>query len=247
LTANDVVERIADAAGPRTRLAIIDHISSPTATVFPVAEITRALKAKGVRVLIDGAHAVGQLDLDLPAIGADWYTANCHKWLYAPKGSAFLYAAAEAPQPLPLSVSHWYDLGFPRAFDYVGTRDVSGFLSVPAAIDFLSEFGATEVRAYLTQLSREGAEVMRALDVTPVAPDAMFAAMRAYILPQRRPADPDDALGLMKTLWDKHRIQVASNVFQGHLLLRLSAQIYVERADYERLASILEREGWPSR
>jgi hypothetical protein len=75
----------------------------------------------------------------------------------------------------------------------------------------------------------------------------MFAAMRAYILPQRRPADPDDALVLMKTLWEKHRIQVASNVFQGHLLLRLSAQIYVERGDYERLAFVLEREGWPSR
>jgi isopenicillin-N epimerase len=247
LTANDVVERIADAAGPRARLAIIDHISSPTATVFPVGEITRALKAKGVRVLIDGAHAVGQLALDLPALGADWYTANCHKWLYAPKGSAFLYTAAAAPQPLPLSVSHWYDLGFPRAFDYVGTRDVSGFLSVPTAIDFLSEFGAAEVRAYFNHLSREGAEAMRALDVTPVAPDAMLAAMRAYILPQRRPADPDDALGLMKTLWDEHRIQVGSNVFQGHLLLRLSAQIYVERGDYERVACVLEREGWPGR
>jgi selenocysteine lyase/cysteine desulfurase len=73
--------------------------------VFPVAEITRALKAKGVHVMIDGAHALGQIDLDLPAIGADWYTANAHKWLYAPKGCAFLYAAADAPQPLPLSVS----------------------------------------------------------------------------------------------------------------------------------------------
>ena len=125
LTANDVVERIAEAAGSRTRLAIIDHISSPTAIVFPVAEITRALKAKGVAVMIDGAHAVGQLDLDLPAIGADWYTANAHKWLYAPKGCAFLMRAPDAAQPLPLSVSHWHDLGFPRAFDYVGTRDVS--------------------------------------------------------------------------------------------------------------------------
>jgi isopenicillin-N epimerase len=84
LTANDVVERIADAAGAKTRLAIIDHIASPTAVVFPVVEITRALKAKGARVLIDGAHGVGQLALDLPAIGADWYTANGHKWLYAP-------------------------------------------------------------------------------------------------------------------------------------------------------------------
>ena len=247
LTANDVVERIADAAGSRTRLAIIDHISSPTAIVFPVAEITRALKAKGVHVLIDGAHALGQLDLDLPAIGADWYTANAHKWLYAPKGCAFLYAAADAPQPLPLSVSHWHDLGFPTAFDYVGTRDVSAFLSVPAALDFIDTFGAAEVRHYLHRLSRDGAEAMRALDVTPVAPDAMFAAMRTYILPQRRPADPEDALTLMKAMWADHRIQVASTTFQGHLQLRLSTQIYVERADFDHAVDVLQRVGWPGR
>lgn len=247
LTANDVVERIVDAAGSRTRLAIIDHIASPTAIVFPVAEITRALKAKGARVLIDGAHAVGQLDLDVPAIDADWYTANAHKWLYAPKGSAFLYAAADAPQPLPLSVSHWHDLGFPRAFDYVGTRDVTPFLSVPAALDFVDKFGATEIRAQLNRLSREGAEVMRALDATPVAPDSMFAAMRTYILPQRRTADPDDALTLMRTMWDDHRIQVASTAFQGNLQLRLSAQIYMDRTDYERAVDVLQRTGWPGR
>jgi isopenicillin-N epimerase len=247
LTANDVVERISDAAGSRTRLAIIDHISSPTAIVFPVAEITRALKAKGVHVLIDGAHALGQLELDLPAIGADWYTANAHKWLYAPKGCAFLYAAVDALQPLPLSVSHWHDQGFPRAFDYVGTRDVSAFLSVPAALDFVARFSAAEVRAYLHQLSREGSNIVRSLDVTPVAPDAMFAAMRTYILPQRRAADPEDALTLMKAMWDDHRIQVASSVFQDNLQLRLSPQIYVERADFERLADVLQKHGWPGR
>jgi len=248
LTANDVVERIADAAGPRTKLAIIDHIASPTAIVFPVAEITRALKAKGAKVLIDGAHAVGQIALDLPAIGADWYTANAHKWLYSPKGSAFLYASEEvAGATTPLSVSHWHDLRFPRAFDYVGTRDVTPFLSVPAALDFIERFGAAEVRGYLDRLSRAGAEVVRALDAAPVAPDAMFAAMRAYVMPQTRAAEPGDAAHLMKTLWDKHRIQVASSAFQGKLLLRLSAQIYLERGDFEHATQTLARDGWPGR
>lgn len=248
LTTNDVVEPIADAAGAKTRLAIIDHIASPTAIVFPVGEITRALKAKGVRVLIDGAHALGQLALDLPAIGADWYTANAHKWLYAPKGTAFLYAASEvASTTLPLSISHWHDLGFPRAFDYVGTRDVTGFLTVPAALEFFERFGADAVRSYLNKVSREGAGVMRTLDLEAVAPDAMFAAMRAYILPQTRAAEPDDPVHFVTTMWDKNRIQIASSAFQGKLLLRLSAQIYVERADYERLATVLSQEGWPGR
>jgi isopenicillin-N epimerase len=248
LTANDLVERIVDAAGARTRLAIIDHIASPTAVVFPVAEITRGLKAKGVRVMIDGAHALGQLELDLPAIGADWYTANAHKWLFAPKGAALFYASAEvAAETVPLSVSHWHDLKFPRAFDYVGTRDVTGFLSVPAAIDFIERFGAAAVRQYLGDLSHEGVAIMRPLGAEPIASDSMFAAMRAYALPQRHPAEPDDALQLMKTLWEEHRIQVASSAYQGKLLLRLSAQIYVERGDFERLASVLEHAGWPGR
>ncbi len=248
LTANDVVERIIDAAGARTRLAIIDHIASPTAVLFPVAEITRGLKAKGVRVMADGAHALGQLALDLPAIGADWYTANAHKWLFAPKGAAFLYATEEvAGETAPLSVSHWHDLKFPRAFDYVGTRDVTAFLSVPAAIDFIERFGAAAVRQHLLELSRMGTEIARPLGAEPVAPDTMFAAMRAYILPQRRAADPDDALQLMKTMWEAHRVQIASSVYQGKLLMRLSPQIYVERADFERGVALIERHGWPGR
>lgn len=248
LTANDVVGRIAEAAGPRTKLAIIDHISSPTATVFPVAEITRALKAKGARVMIDGAHAAGQLALDLPAIGADWYTANAHKWLYAPKGSALFYANADAAAGIaPLSISHWHDMGFPRAFDYVGTRDVTPFLSVAAALDFIERFGAANVRTYLEALSREGDAIVRELGAAPVAPDGMFAAMRAYILPQRRPAEGDDALALMNTMWDEHRIWIASSAYQGKLLLRLSAQIYAERADYAHAIEVLGRAGWPGR
>ncbi|MBP6010947.1 MAG: aminotransferase class V-fold PLP-dependent enzyme [Alphaproteobacteria bacterium] len=248
LTANNVVERVVDAAGARTRLAIVDHIASPTAVLFPVAEITRGLKAKGVRVLIDGAHALGQLALDLPAIGADWYTANAHKWLFAPKGAAFLCATEEVSrETVPLSVSHWHDLKFPRAFDYVGTRDVTAFLSVPSAIDFIERFGAAAVRQHLLDLSRVGAEIVRPLGAEPVAPDAMFAAMRAYILPQRRAADPDDALQLMKTMWEAHHVQVASSVYQGKLLLRLSPQIYVERADFERGVALIERHGWPGR
>ncbi len=237
-----------DAAGAKTRLAIIDHIASPTAVVFPVAEITRALKAKGVRVLIDGAHGVGQLALDLPAIGADWYTANGHKWLYAPKGAAFLYATEEvAGETVPLSVSHWHELKFPRAFDYVGTRDVSAFLSVPAGIDFIERFGAAKVRDYLHALSRESVAPMARLGAEPLASDAMFAAMRTFTLPQRRAAEPDDALQLMHGLWEKHRVQVASNAFQGKLLCRLSAQIYVERADFEHGVSALDRHGWLGR
>ena len=248
LKLSDVVERIADAAGPRTRLAIIDHIASRTAAVFPVAEITAALQAKGTRVLIDGAHALGQLPLALEAIGADWYTGNAHKWLYAPKGCAFLYAAAEvAERTLPLAVSHWHDLGFPNAFDYVGTRDVSAFLSVPAAFDFIGGFGIEAMRAHMTNLAREGSRLMAEFDAEQVVPEAMSGAMRAYVLPQQRAAEQDDADQLMHELWQRHRIQIAASAFQGKLLCRLSAQVYNERADFERFGEVLRRGGWAGR
>ena len=248
LTRNDLVEHIVQAAGPCTRLAIIDHIASPTAIVFPVAEIAAGLKAKGVQVLIDGAHALGQLPFDLETLGVDWYTANAHKWLYAPKGCAFLYATAQAAErTLPLSVSHWHKLGFPRAFDYVGTRDVSAFLSVPAALDFMTQFGVDAMRRYMSELARAGGEMLRDLGAEPVVSEAMSCAMRAYILPQRRPAEPADAATLMRDLWERHRIQVASAAFQGKLLCRLSAQIYNEPADFERLVDILRRHGWTAR
>lgn len=248
MTSNDVVGRIADAATPRTRLAIIDHIASAPALVFPVAEITRALQAKGVKVMVDGAHALGQLDLNLDEIGADWYTATAHKWFYAPKGSAFLHARNPAEIPLrPLSVSHYYNDPFPLCFDYVGTRDVTAFLTLSPAQDFIEQHGAADIRNWLTKLSRAGIEPLSRIGATPIAPDSMFAAMRAFHLPQRRPVVPDDAQQLINGFWDKHRIQVAASAYQDKLLLRLSAQIYVGLEDFEHLTDVLDREGWPGR
>lgn len=248
LTANDVAGRIADAATPRTRLAIIDHIASAPALVFPVADITKALHAKGVKVMIDGAHALGQLDLDLDAIGADWYTATAHKWFYSPKGSAFLHARDPLALKLrPLSVSHYYNDPFPLCFDYVGTRDVTAFLTLPFAQDFIERFGAADIRSWLVNLSRAGTEPLSRIGAVAIAPDSMFAAMRAYHLPQKREVKPEDAQELINGFWDRFRVQIAASAYQGKLLLRVSAQIYVGLDDFAHLADILEREGWPGR
>ena len=248
MTSNDVVGRIADAATPRTRLAIIDHIASAPALVFPVEEITRALQAKGVKVMVDGAHALGQLDLNLDDIGADWYTATAHKWFYAPKGSAFLYARDPAALALrPLSVSHYYNDPFPLCFDYVGTRDVTAFLTLSPAQDFIEQHGAADIRNWLTSLSRAGIEPLSRVGATPIAPDSMFAAMRAYTLPQSREVRPEDAQELINGYWDRHRIQVAASAYQGKLLLRLSAQIYSDLDDINHLVDVLDRHGWPGR
>jgi isopenicillin-N epimerase len=241
--------RVAAAVTPNTRLAIIDHIASAPALMFPVKAMTRALQAKGVRVLVDGAHALGHVDLDVDDIGADWYTANAHKWLFAPKGTAFLHARdPKAIDLRPLAISHYVREPFPRCFDYVGTRDVTPFLTVPDALDFIEGLGgAAAYRGYMHSLSRAGKDVMGRLGLAPIAPDTMFAAMHAFHLPQRRPVVPEDALEIIDGFWDRHRIQVAASVYKGQLVLRLSAQAYVGIEDYEQLAEVIERHGWPGR
>lgn len=241
--------RVEAAVTASTRLAILDHIASAPALMFPVMAMTKALQAKGVRVLVDGAHALGHVGLAIDDIGADWYTANAHKWLYAPKGTAFLHA--RDPQAIdlrPLATSHYVGEPFPLSFDYVGTRDVTAFLTVPDALDFIEGLGgAATLQAYMHDLSRAGQAMMARLGLQPIAPDTMFAAMHAYHLPQRRAVAPEDALEIIDGFWDRHRIQVAASAYLGRLVLRLSAQAYVGIEDYAQLADVLEREGWPGR
>lgn len=241
--------RVEAAVTASTRLAILDHIASAPALMFPVKAMTKALQAKGVRVLVDGAHALGHVGLAIDDIGADWYTANAHKWLYAPKGTAFLHA--RDPQAIdlrPLATSHYVGEPFPLSFDYVGTRDVTAFLTVPDALDFIEGLGgAATLQAYMHDLSRAGQAMMARLGLQPIAPDTMFAAMHAYHLPQRRAVAPEDALEIIDGFWDRHRIQVAASAYLGRLVLRLSAQAYVGIEDYAQLADVLEREGWPGR
>ena len=241
--------RVEAAVTANTRLAILDHIASAPALMLPARAMTKALQAKGVRVLVDGAHALGHVALDVDDIGADWYTANAHKWLYAPKGAAFLHA--RDPQAIdlrPLATSHYAREPFPLSFDYVGTRDVTSFLTVPDALDFIDGLGgAAALQAYMHDLSRAGQAVMARLGLQPIAPDTMFAAMHAYHLPQRRQVTPEDALEIIDGFWDRHRIQVAASAYLGRLVLRLSAQAYVGIEDYAQLADVLEREGWPGR
>ena len=199
-------------------------------------------------MLVDGAHALGQKPLDLRALGADWYVANAHKWLYAPKGSALLYASADAARlTRPLVTSHFVDQGFPRAFDYIGTRDYTAWLTLPAALGFFRELGVERVWEHEARLVRAGSGLLAGIGAQPVAPLEMSVAMRAFILPQRRAAEPDDALALRRDLWDDERIQIRAGVLSGSLLLRVSAQAYVAEDDFARLADALARSGWPGR
>jgi isopenicillin-N epimerase len=237
--AAQVVAAVSSRLGPRTRLAIFDHITSPTAIIFPVRELIELCRAAGVPVLIDGAHAPGMLALDVKAVGADWYTGNCHKWLMAPKGSAFLWAAPERQaETRPLVISHGFGQGFTAEFDWVGTRDPSAWLSVPAAIDFHQRLGGARLRERNTVLAREQATLLaKTWRTGRGAPDALTGSMAAVRLPLSEPATPERAWELRRKLFDEHRIEVPVTAFAGALWARISAHAYNRPADYARLGA----------
>jgi isopenicillin-N epimerase len=237
--AAQVVAAVSSRLGPRTRLAIFDHITSPTAVIFPVRELTALCRAAGVPVLIDGAHAPGMLSLDVPSLGADWYAGNCHKWLMAPKGSAFLWTAPERQADThPLVISHGFGQGFTAEFDWVGTRDPSAWLSIPAAIDFHERLGGARLRERNAALAREQAMMLaRAWQTERGAADALTGSMAAVRLPLHEPATAERALELRRNLFDDHRIEVPVTAFAGALWARISAHAYNRPEDYARLAA----------
>lgn len=246
-TAEDVAARIEAALNPRVKLAIIDHITSPSALVLPLPPIIAALRKNGTRVLIDGAHGIGQVPLDLAALAPDWYVTNLHKWLFAPKGCAILYASKEAAAlTQPNVVSHFIGLGFPQAFDYTGTRDNTAWLAAPAALAFFKKLGEDALRAYQARLIDLCTDMLAPLGITPIAERGMCAAMRTFLLPQRRAAKTEDAATLDRALWDQERIQARPLVHGDMLMMRVSAQAYVDEDDLKRLADALARLGWPA-
>lgn len=242
-TAAELADRIWAAVTPRTRVLFLSHITSPTALVFPVSELCGRARAAGLLSMVDGAHALGQLPLDLEAIGADFYAANAHKWLCAPKGSAFLYARPEAqPLVVPRVVS-WGDQAtvvtgsrFLDELQWTGTRDIAAYLSVPAAIQFWAEHGWEDSRVRCHALARYAREAIAGLTGLPqISPDSIdwFVQMATVPLP------PCDGPALKARLYDEFRVEVPVMEWQGRQYLRVSIQAYNTRQDVDRLTGAL--------
>jgi isopenicillin-N epimerase len=252
-------DAIMAAVTPRTRIALLSHITSPTALVFPAARLTESLRARGIEVLLDGAHAPGQIPLDVRTINAHYYTANLHKWPCCPKGTAFLWVHPERRagfEPLALSArAHLQRTDrdrFRALFDYIGTDDYTGFLAIPEALDFLAGLeGSWEAHiARNHALALEGRRLLcEALGCEPATPDDLVGTMATVIVPGVGLPSGGTAPGkyedpLQERLVEHHRIQVPvwSLPSQGRRLLRISCQAYNSVEQYEYLAAALRTE-----
>ena len=253
--AEEVVAAVLAAVGPRTRLALVDHVTSQTGLVFPIVELVRALDARGVPTLVDGAHALGMLPLDVAAIGAAYYTGNCHKWLCAPKGAGFLHVRRDVQSSVrPLAISHGARLvradrsRFLLEFDWTGTQDPTAYLSVPEAIRVMGSMlpgGWDELRATNRALALAARRSLcTALAVTVPAPDDMIGSLASLPIADGAPEPPASALycdPLQDALRERAGIEVPIIPWPAppRRLLRISAQLYNVAADYERLADAL--------
>jgi isopenicillin-N epimerase len=240
--ADAVVANIAGALSSRTRLAVVDHITSGSALVLPLQRIVAVCRDAGVPVLVDGAHGPAQVALDMRAIGADWYTGNCHKWLCAPKGSAFLYAASDRQHDLhPVTISHGWGKGYLEEFDWTGTRDPSAYLATGVAIDFHVRLGGEALMARNIALAAEATSLLaRRLNTEPGATGAMAGSMGMVKLPLSGPASPERSMALRARLLAAGT-DAPTHVQAGAIWLRLSAAAYNDIEDYERLAEIVAR------
>jgi isopenicillin-N epimerase len=232
-----IVSAYADACSPRTRLVVIDRITSPTATVVPVAAVTAALAGTGATVLVDAAHAPGQLRDDIPGLGADHWIGNLHKWAYAPRGSALLWSRPGA-DVAPAVLSWQLDDGYAPAFDYPGTWDYAGWLAAPDGLAYWSALGGWDAVARLSGLVASGQQrVAEVLGVTlGQLPSAPAPAMRLVPLPDGVLTAPDQVDPLYEAL-SQRRIEVAPVCFNGAGYLRIAAAPYNTEEDYDQLAS----------
>jgi isopenicillin-N epimerase len=257
----DILEHILSCVTPRTRLLLIDHITSPTALILPIQELAQQLIPQGIDVLVDGAHAPGMIPLDIQSLGVTYYAGNCHKWLCAPKGAGFLYVQRDRQsQVQPLTISHGandprpHRSRFHLEFDWTGTQDPTAYLAIPEAIQFLNSLcpgGWDTLRDRNHELALKARQILTdGLEIqAPHCPVGMIGAMATLPLPDK--FGPPQTLpgslidGLQEDLWQNDRIEVPIIPWRSagaqRKLIRVCAQLYNDLEQYQYLVDCLKQ------
>jgi isopenicillin-N epimerase len=241
---DEVIDTVVRATGPRTRLVLLDQVTSPTAVVFPVAALVRELEGRGAMVLVDAAHAPGMLPMSLDAVGASFTAGNLHKWVCAPKGAGFLHVRSDRKHLVrPTVISHGASSRrtdrsrFQLEFDWVGTVDPTPWLCVPSALDFMVSLhpdGWPGVMCANREAAQAGAALLGAA-IPQRRPPVVEGAMASLVLP----GGADAAADLQERLYRQHRIEVPIFPFGGRRLVRISMQRYNAPGDVQTLLDAL--------
>jgi isopenicillin-N epimerase len=234
---DDVIEPILEAVGARTKLVIVDHVTSQTALVLPVAAIATECHRRGVPVLVDGAHAPGSRPVSIPDLGGDWYAANLHKWAHSPRPCGILWARRDRQAMLHAPIVSWgSNRGFHDEFEHTATSDPTTYLAAPEGIALLQEWGFEACVAYMQSLAWNGAQMLAERWRTRFeVPRHMVGVMATVPLPDQAGDSDEDAARLRLALLLEHKIEVHVHAWRNRLWVRISAQIYNERADIARL------------
>jgi isopenicillin-N epimerase len=233
----DIVEAILAEVSPRTKLVVVDHVTAQTALVLPVAAIAAECRRRGIRVLVDGAHAPGSRPVDIASLGVDWYAANLHKWAHAPRGCGILWAAPDCQATLHSPIVSWgRDRGFLHEFEHVATSDPTSYLSAPEGIAVLREWDFAACVGYMHGLAWEAGGSLAARWGTKFeTPRDMIGAMVTVALPAGAGSSDQDADRLRLALLVEDRVEVQLHAWRGRLWTRVSAQVYNDAADIARL------------
>ena len=241
---DDILDAIEAELGPRTRLVVVDHISSPTAIVFPVHAIAQRCAERGIELLVDGAHAPGMLELDVPSVGAMAYVGNFHKWVCAPLGAGFAWVRPDHQDEVhPPTISYYFGEGFAREFTWQGTRDITPWLAVPDAMAFFDALGWERMRTHNHGLAVWAHDLLlRAWDVEPITPrdGSMLGAMATVPLPAAAKQHWAQSMDLHTALLERYGVEAPVVDWLDRWWIRVSCQVYNTPDDYRRLAAAVQ-------
>lgn len=247
-TPEAVITAVKAALSPRTKFACFDHVTSNTALILPIYELVKLCQARGVKVLIDGAHGAGMLKLELEELGAEWYVSNLHKWYCAPRGTAFLWARRDAQAELrPLVVSHVSTDGFTSSFVWDGNRDYSSVLAILSLIKLWDAWDPAKAREYMNRLVNDSAATLANAWGTEVfAPPNMIGAMVLVRIPSKcaglteaDDAFPAHAKYVQDELFHTYKVEAPIKAVASSLYVRISAHVYNRTVDYKALSSAI--------
>jgi len=239
-----ILDTVIDGFSDKTKLLVIDHVASITGVVFPVKELVLACKERGIAILVDGAHSPGMLDLNINQLSPDWYVGNLHKWVCGPPGAGFLWVNdAHLENIHPMTISHFYKQGFINEFDWQGTRDITSILCAAIAVQWGEKIGWTHIRNHNHSLAVSmQSKLIDAWKGESLSPSngSMIGSMATVQLPIGFPLVEETVDAMQKWLYDQYQIEVPIMLWQDRTVVRISAQLYTELDDINRLINAVE-------